>query len=91
MADIKNDYPIVFEGRGSNKPHSAAYRDFVQKWGNIKTLYEIADEKIEKIGRVYQIYLNDYLQYLSYMIEKQQVDEEEDKYQEMIRKAKKGR
>ena len=91
MADIKNDYPIVFEGRGSNKPHSAAYRDFTQKWGHIKTLYEIADEKIEKVGRVYQIYLNDYLQYLSYMIEKRQVDDEEDKFQENLRMVKKGR
>ena len=91
MGNIKSSYPIVFEGNGGNRPHCKAYRDFAQKWGNIKTLYEISDEKIEKVGKVYQIYLNDYLQYLSYMIEKGQVEEEEDKFQENLRKAKKGR
>lgn len=91
MDCIRSDYPIVFEGRGSNKPHSAAYRNFCEKWGAIKTLYEIADEKVEKIERIYQLHLNDYLQYLSFMIEKQQVDDEEDKFQENLRKVKKGR
>lgn len=91
MDCIRSDYPIVFEGRGSNKPHSAAYRNFCEKWGHVKTLYEIADEKVEKIERIYQLHLNDYLQYLSFMIEKQQVDDEEDKYQENLRKVKKGR
>lgn len=91
MDSIKRTYPIVYDGKGSSKPHSKAYRDFAQKWGSIKTLYEIADEKIEKIGEIYQLYLSDYLQYLSYMIEKNDADREEDAFQEQLRKAKRGR
>jgi hypothetical protein len=32
--------------------------------------------------------LNDYLQYLSYMIEKEEVEREEDKFQETLRKSR---
>ena len=88
LADIRASYPIVFQGGGSSKPHSKAYRDFAQKWGSIKTLYEISDEKIEKIGKIYQLYLNDYLQYISYMVEKSEVDREEDSFQQQLRDAK---
>lgn len=91
MASIAEEYPVVFNGRGSNKPHSQGYREFSQRWGFIKTLYEICDEKIEKVGEVYQIYLSDFLQYMTYLIDKQQAEDEEDKYQEVLRKAKKGR
>ena len=51
----------------------------------------MADEKIEKIGKVSQIYLTDYLTFLSYMIDKGEADEKEDKYQENLRKLQKGR
>lgn len=91
LVDIKSQYPIIYEGGGSSKPHSKAYRDFAEKWGAVKTLYDIADEKIEKIEKIYQIYLTDYLQYLSFMIEKNIVEEEEDKFQDNLRKAKRGR
>jgi hypothetical protein len=88
MADIRSAYPIVFSSHGGSRPHSKAYRDFSQKWGAIKTLYEIADEKIEKVEKIYQLYLADYLQYLSYMIEKADVDREEEAFQDQLRKAK---
>ena len=91
LASIAEEYPVVFNGRGSNKPHSQGYREFSQRWGFIKTLYEICDEKIEKVGEVYQIYLSDFLQYMTHLIDKQQAEDEEDKYQEVLRKAKKGR
>lgn len=91
MGDIREEYPIVFDGGGSNKPHSQRYREFAQRWSFIKTLYEICDEKIEKIGEVYQTYLSDFLQYMTYLIDKQQADDEEDKFQEQLRKAKRGR
>ena len=74
------------------KPHSQAYRDFCAKWSNIKTLYEICDEKIDKVGEVYQYYLNDYLQFLSYLIDKGEADRAEDAFQDQLRRAKnKGR
>lgn len=50
----------------------------------------MADEKIEKVAEINQIYLADTLQFLSYSIEKQEVDDIEDKYHEQMRKAKKG-
>lgn len=34
------------------------------------------------------MYLNDYFQFLSYLIEKSEMEEKEDAYQEVIRKAK---
>ena len=91
LHSIADAYPIVFKGRGSTRPHSQGYRDFAEKWGNIKTLYEIADEKIEKVGEIYQFYLSDYLQFLSYLIDKGEADRKEDEFQETLRKAKKGR
>ena len=91
MDGIRVSYPIVFDGQGRNKPHSQAYREFKEKWGIVDTLYQIAEEKIEKIGEVYQLYVNDFLQFLSYQVEKQVVDDEEDKYQDTIRKAKRGK
>lgn len=87
---IISSYPVIFSSRGSNKPHSQSYRDFAQKWGNLKTLYEICDEKIGKVREVYQEYLSDYFQLLSYLIEKREAEEEEDKFQDNLRKAKRG-
>ena len=91
LRNVADAFPIVFKGKGSTRPHSKGYRDFAEKWGNIKTLYEICDEKIEKVGTVYQYYLNDYLQFLSYLIDKGEADRLEDEFQENLRKAKKGR
>ena len=45
----------------------------------------MAGEKIEKIAEIYQEYLVDALQLISYMTERSNVDKEEDKFQEMIR------
>ena len=91
MDGIRTTFPYVFEGRRRNKPHSQSYRDFKEKWGIIDTVYEIADEKIEKIGEIYQIYVNDFLQYLTYMIQKQEMQQDEDSFQEQLRKAKRGK
>ena len=88
MGDVRDTYPTVFRNKGSNKPHSKEFRDFGAKWGSIKTLYEIADEKIEKVGEVYQLYLSDYMQFLTYLIEKGEVDEIEEKVQQALHKAK---
>ena len=88
---ISDSYPTVFGGGGGNKPHSQQYRDFCQKWSNLKTMYEISDEKIEKVREVYQLYLNDYLTFLSYLIDKQEAERAEDEFQNNLRKLKKGR
>lgn len=56
-----------------------------------KTLFEAAGEDPLKAVEIKQMYLTDYLVWLSYMIEKGEADEEEDKFQEQLRKAKRGR
>ena len=56
-----------------------------------KTLFEAAGEDPLKAVAIKQMYLTDYLVWLSYMIEKGEADEEEDRYQEQLRKAKKNR
>lgn len=91
MDGIRTTFPYVFEGHRRNKPHSQAYRDFKEQWGIIDTIYEIADEKIEKVGEIYQIYVNDFLQYLTYMIQKQEMQDGEDTFQDQMRKAKRGK
>jgi len=48
----------------------------------------MADEKVEKIAQIYQVYLTDYFTFLSYMIEKGEMEEQEDAFQETLRKAK---
>lgn len=88
---IRDSFPLVYGTARRHKPHSREYTDFQSKWGGFKTFYEICDEKIEKIGEVNQIYLNDFLQYLSYMYEKQEVEEIEDKFQDARRRSMKGR
>ena len=45
----------------------------------------MAGEKIEKVAQIYQEYLVDALQLISYLTERSNVDKEEDKFQEMIR------
>lgn len=54
-----------------------------------KTLYEICGERIEKIGETTQMYLTTYLQYLCYLVDKDEAEEEEHKFQEQQRKLKK--
>ena len=51
----------------------------------------MAGEKIEKVHQIYQEYLADTLQFLTYSLEKAKAEEIEDKFQENLRKAKKGR
>ena len=45
----------------------------------------MAGEKITKVAEIYQEYLVDALQFISYLTERSNVDKEEDKFQEMIR------
>lgn len=50
-----------------------------------------ADEKIEQVEKINKTYLNDFLQYMSYLIDKNEMQEQEDKFQDNLRKAKKNR
>ena len=90
MADIRETFPVVYGGGGSRKPHSAEYRNFSEAWGFQKVVFEMADEKIDKIAEVNQQYITDFLTFLTYLIQKGEMQEIEDKYQEQLRKAKRG-
>lgn len=48
----------------------------------------MSDEKIGKVGEVLGQYLNDYMQFLSYLIDKNDMQYYEDEFQENLRKAK---
>lgn len=90
--DIRDTFPLVFSGGGRTKPHSKAYRDFSESWGFQKTLFEISSEEITKVSKVKQEYLTDTFLFITYLIQKQQMEEEEDGFQELLNKAKnKGR
>ena len=86
MDAIKSTFPSIFEGRGSGKPTCAKYRRFSQTWGWQKTLFEMADEKIEKIAQVAQIYLTTFLNYLAYSIDKGEAEHAQYKFDEQRRK-----
>ena len=90
LRNISSTFSDVFGNGGRRKPHSEGYRRFAENWGIEKTLYEMANEEITKVAEIKQLYLTDTLMFLTYLIQKQEADEQEDKYQEMLSKAKKG-
>lgn len=50
-----------------------------------------AEEDFTKVEKINQSYLLDFLQWLSYSIDKGYAEEEQDKYEEQRRKAKRGK
>ena len=51
----------------------------------------MAGEKIEKVAQINQEYLNDTFTFLTYLTQKGEMEDEEEKFIEMMNKAKKGR
>ena len=51
----------------------------------------MADNSITKVDEVNQQYIQDTLTFLTYLIQKGEMEEAEEKFQETLRKAKKGR
>ena len=56
-----------------------------------KVIDQMADNHIPKVAQVKQEYLTDFLTFLTYLIQKGEMEEAEDKWQEARRKAMKGR
>lgn len=50
----------------------------------------MADGQIGKVAQIKQEYLNDTLTFLTYLIQKSEMEEREEKYQQMRDKAKRG-
>lgn len=92
MGTVRNTFPYVFQNGGSNKPHCQRYRELGEDWGMQKIVFDMANSKIEKVAEINQQYLSDFLTFLTYLIQKGEMEEEEEKFQETLRKAKsKGR
>lgn len=92
MGNVRETFSYVFSSGGSHKPHSKAIKDLQESWGFQKVVFDLADSKIEKVAEINQQYLTDFLTFLTFLIQKGEADEEEDKFQETLRKAKsKGR
>ena len=91
MADIRTTFPYVFSSGGSHKPHSQRYREFGQDWSMQKIVFEMADNKITKVAEVNGQYLTDFLVFLTYLIQKGEMEEEEEKFQQSLRDAKRRR
>ena len=91
LHDISDSYPTVFKNKGSNRPRAREYTEFKEKWGFIDVLYQASDSKIEKVREIYQEYLNDFLTYLSWLIDKGRAEEAQDKFDEERRKMMKRR
>ena len=89
MDTIKFTFPTLYENRGGTKPTCAKYKRFAQNWGWQKSLFEMADEKIEKIAQVYQVYLTTFLNFLAYSIDKGEAEEAQYKFDEQRRKSQK--
>lgn len=51
----------------------------------------MADSQITQIAEINQMYLTDVFTYLTYLIQKGDMEQTEDEFQENLRKAKKGR
>lgn len=91
LHSIYDSYPIVFDSPGRNKARAREYTEFKKKWGFIDIFYQMCNEDITKTREIYQFYLSDFMQYLSYSIERQYAEEKDEKYQDNLRKARKGR
>lgn len=50
----------------------------------------MADGQIGKVAQIKQEYLNDTLTFLTYLIQKSEMEEREDKFQELRQMAKRG-
>ena len=86
--NVRETFPIVFSGGRRHKVHSAEYKEFGENWGFQKILFELAGEKVEKVAQVNQIYLTDGFTFLTYSIQKADMEQTEDEFQENLRKAK---
>ena len=54
-------------------------------------VFDAAGEKVSEIFVIRQMYLTDFLTYMTYRIQKADAEEAEYEYQEQLRKARKGR
>ena len=88
MASVKETFGVVYGGGGSHKPHCKAIKDLSENWGLQKVVFDMADSQVQKVAEINQQYLTDFLTFLTYLIQKGEADEEEERFQDQMRKAK---
>ena len=88
---IREQYEIIFgDAQRPSKPHCNALHKFSKKWSWKKTLFELSNDEIEKVEKTTQQYLTTVLEFLTYSIEKSIAEEEEDKFQDNLRKQRRN-
>ena len=91
MASVQKEFPALYTNRGTTKQHSKEYREFNKRWGYQKTLFDLAGESLAQVSAIQQQYLTTTLFWLTYLIDKGEVDEKEEQFQDNLRKIKGGR
>lgn len=92
MVAIKDMFPRIFDGsRARAKPISDVYRKFSERYGFQKTIFDLADNKIEKVKEINQEYLTTIMYYLTYLKDKDIADVAQSELDETIRKQRSGR
>lgn len=88
MDGIRESFASLYDGKRGSRPHCLVYTEFNRRWGIVKTLYEVCQEDLEKVARVYQCPIMDFLQLLTYLNDKAEAERAEYEYQDQLRKAK---
>ena len=89
MGTIRDTFPSLFTGNGGyRRPIAGGYRAFTEKWGIQRIAYTLTNENIAMAEKVSGMFATSVLQYMSYLKDKNMAEEEEDKFQENLRKQK---
>ena len=91
VRELVATFPKLFDGKGPVKPRSGEYRRFARAWGWSKVAFDLAQEEITQIEKVNSQYVTEVFFYLTYLTDKAEVEEKEDKFQEQQRKLKSRR
>ena len=86
--ELYRTFPKLFNGQGSTKPRSPEFRRFCQAYSWQRIAYVLADEKVQEVEKINQMYLTDIFFYMTYLGDKTIADEADEKFQEGLRKAK---
>ena len=88
---IRTQYETIFgEPQRPCKPHSTALHKFSKKWSWKKTLFELANEEVTKVEKVSRMYLTTVLEFLCYTIDKGYAEDDEERFQEQLRKQRRN-
>ena len=91
MGQLKDNFRYVFGGAGKRKQHHRRVGEYSKKWGFTGIVMAQAKDDFTKIKEIEEANLLEFLFYLEWLYEGGDVDEDERKFQEQLRKNKKSR